>query len=58
MIFMKKCDFHDFEPKIVKYLVRRAILRKVVKMIEIYDFMKIERIFNFFVKIMKCENEK
>ena len=39
--FYEKYDFHVFEPKkVVQYLVRRAILRKVVKMIEIYDFMK------------------
>ena len=47
---MKKCDFHDFEPKIVKYLVRRAILRKVVKMIEIYDFYEILKNFQLLCK--------
>ena len=36
--------------KVVKYLVRRAILRKVVKMIEIYGFYEILENFQLFCK--------
>ena len=36
--------------KVVKYLVRRAILRKVVKMIGIYDFYEILENFQLLCK--------